>query len=72
MRARSRLPEATFRMMRKHAEVDREHRGELDALLDRMPLKPAHAELLGLSAANTLLCLARGIEALDAGVSLMK
>jgi hypothetical protein len=43
-----------FRMLTHHAEVDKAHAAEIYALLDRLPLSPFHAELVGVSALHTL------------------
>jgi hypothetical protein len=54
MRARSGLPAAAFRTMYEHARLDVSHGGELDRLLDALPLTRTHTALLGLSLQHTL------------------
>jgi hypothetical protein len=62
MQARSGLPAAAFRTLREHARLDPGHAGDLDGLLDALPLTRAHAALLGLSLAHTLSSFAHCIE----------
>lgn len=51
---RTGLPASAFRMLRRHAELDVGHRDELYALIDSLPLEPAHTGLLGVSALHTI------------------
>ena len=51
---RTALPAEAFRMLRKHADLDKEHADELFRLLDELPLTPSLSELLGISAFHTL------------------
>lgn len=51
--ARTGLPDAAFRTVREHAELDGGHVAELDDLLDTLPLTPARQTLLGVSALRT-------------------
>jgi hypothetical protein len=59
---RSGLPTEVFRTLREHARLDPGHAGELDALLDALPLTRAHTALLGLSLTHTMSAFARCIE----------
>jgi hypothetical protein len=54
VRRRTGLPRAAFRMLEHHAELDAVHGDELFSLIDRLPLEPAHVELIGVSALHTL------------------
>ena len=47
------LPEAAFSNYRNHARLDPQHRDDIYALLDRLPLDDRHHEILGLSAMYT-------------------
>jgi hypothetical protein len=53
LRDRSGLPDAAFRTMRKHGELDPGHRDDLDRFLDSLPLSTAHERLLGVSLVHT-------------------
>lgn len=53
MRARTGLPDAAFRTMRKHGSLDPEHQRDLDRFLDSLPLTTAHERLLGVSLIHT-------------------
>ncbi len=55
-------PSTAFRAIRRHEKLDVVHRGELLALLDRLPLEPGHEATIGMSALHTLRA---GIEVLD-------
>ncbi len=66
LRARSGLPAAAFRTMRKHGELDPGHGADLDRFLDALPLTPAHERLLGVSLVHTTSALRRCIEELAA------
>lgn len=59
---RSGLPAEVFRSLREHARLDPQHAGELDRLLDALPLTRAHTALLGLSLIHTVSSFARCIE----------
>ncbi|HET9168820.1 MAG TPA: iron-containing redox enzyme family protein [Actinospica sp.] len=50
---RTGLPDAAFRTVREHAELDCGHLADLDETLDALPLTPAHATLLAVSALRT-------------------
>jgi len=52
--ARTGLPEAALRTLYKHAQLDPHHRDDLDDLVDRLPLTPEHAALMGLGALHTV------------------
>jgi hypothetical protein len=56
------LPRNAFRTFFKHAEVDTQHRSELDEALDEMPLDSHYTALLGLSAFQTVHCLTLALE----------
>lgn len=47
---RTGIPKAGLRTLYKHAQLDPHHRDDLDAMLDELPLTPAHAATVGLSA----------------------
>jgi hypothetical protein len=47
---RTGLPRAAFRTYFQHADVDRKHRDDLHAALDRMPLSKEHVNILAISA----------------------
>ncbi len=47
---RTGIPKAALRTLYKHAQLDPHHRDDLDAVLDDLPLTPAHAATLGMSA----------------------
>lgn len=64
MKAETGLPEAAFRTMRKHGELDPGHKEELDRFLDALPLGPAHHRLLGVSLVHTTSALCACIEEL--------
>lgn len=51
---RTGLPLEGFRQLRLHAKLDVAHARELHRVLDRLPLKPQHEELIGLSALHTM------------------
>jgi hypothetical protein len=52
--ARSGIPAPAFRTLHKHAVLDPHHRDDLDAVLDELPLAPAHAAIVGLSALTVI------------------
>jgi hypothetical protein len=56
------LPLDAFSTLLRHARLDPYHRDDLDNLLDRLPLAPAHASLLGVSAFHTVHWLSRVVE----------
>jgi hypothetical protein len=62
LEARSGLPAAVFHTLREHARLDPTHAGDLDRLLDALPLTRAHTALLGLSLTHTMSSFARCIE----------
>jgi hypothetical protein len=57
IQARTRLDAAAFRMLRHHAEADQRHADDLFAFIDRLPLMPRHAGMLGVSALHSILSL---------------
>jgi hypothetical protein len=61
---RTGIPPAALRTLYKHAQLDPHHRDDLDELIDRLPLTPAHAEILGLSAVHVVQQLAGILERL--------
>lgn len=65
LRVRSGLPEAAFRTLHHHGQLDRDHRAELDRLLDRLPLERAHKDAIGVSLAHTAASLAECILAIE-------
>jgi hypothetical protein len=62
LEARTGWPEAAFRTLRKHGQLDPGHREALDGFVDHLPLERPHLTLIGLSIAHTASCLARCIE----------
>jgi hypothetical protein len=56
---RTKLPAQAFRTLKVHALVDVEHAGDLDRLLDRLPLEQVHHDLLRDSAFLTIDALSR-------------
>jgi hypothetical protein len=54
LRVTTGLPDAAFRTLWHHAELDLGHRAELDALLDRLPLTRPQEQAIGLSALHTI------------------
>lgn len=52
--ARNNLPLKCFSSFLYHAKIDHQHRRELDAVLDELPLTPAHLELIGISSLRTI------------------
>lgn len=52
--ARTGLPAAGFRTLRAHVAEDPAHRAALDAVLDGLPLTPAHDALVAASALHTV------------------
>lgn len=57
------IPRAALQTFYRHAKIDVEHGRELEQLVNSLPLQPAHADLLALSAATVLRHLARIYEA---------
>jgi hypothetical protein len=51
---RTGLPRAALRTLYKHAQLDPHHRDDLNAVLDDLPLTPAHQAMLGLSALHVV------------------
>lgn len=51
---RTGLPRAAFRTYFQHADVDRKHRDDLHEALDSMPLSKEHANILAISAFQTV------------------
>jgi hypothetical protein len=64
LRARSGFAEAAFRTLRHHGRLDREHRADLDRLVDRLPLERTHKDAIGISLAHTAASLAESILAI--------
>ncbi len=51
---RTGLPVESLRTLRKHGVLDPHHRDDLDAVLDELPLTPAHRALVGVSALQVI------------------
>jgi len=51
---RNHLPLKCFSSFLYHAKIDPQHTRDLDAVLDALPLSPAHLELIGLSSLRTI------------------
>jgi hypothetical protein len=51
---RTGYPREAFRCLIAHAELDPHHRDELDEVLDRLPLTPEQATVMGLSAMQSV------------------
>jgi hypothetical protein len=66
LRARSGLPEAAFRTLRHHCQLDPGHRADLDRLIDRLPLTRPHKDAIGVSLAHTAASLAECVLAITA------
>jgi CRP-like cAMP-binding protein len=62
IRAAYKLPAEGFRTMVKHARLDPHHRDEMFAQLDELPLNESQAELVALSAVQTIKYLTEAIE----------
>jgi pyrroloquinoline quinone (PQQ) biosynthesis protein C len=54
MAARNKLSLKCFSSFLYHARIDPQHRKDLDAVLDELPLTPKHLELIGLSSLRTI------------------
>jgi hypothetical protein len=52
--ARNNLPLKCFSSFVYHAKIDPQHRRDLDAVLDSLPLTPAQLELIGISSLRTI------------------
>ena len=52
--ARNNLPLKCFSSFLYHAKIDHQHRLDLDAALDSLPLTPAQLELIGISSLRTI------------------
>jgi heme oxygenase-like protein len=65
LRVRSGFPDAAFRTLRHHGRLDREHRADLDRLVDRLPLERTHKDAIGVSLAHTAASLAECILAIS-------
>lgn len=63
--ARTGLPEAAFRALGRHAELDPGHCSEFDRFLDGLPLEPRELGLIGLSALTTVELSAQALDAVD-------
>jgi hypothetical protein len=59
---RTGVPLEAFSSLLRHAQLDPYHRDDLDRMLDRLPLTPAHSSLLGVSAFHTVHWLSRVVE----------
>jgi hypothetical protein len=58
------LPEAAFRTLRMHGELDPYHSAELDEFIDSLPLNQTHLDMIGVSILNTALCLVTSVDSL--------
>jgi hypothetical protein len=52
--SRNSLPLKCFSSFLYHAKIDPQHTRDLDAVLDALPLTPAHLELIGISSLRTI------------------
>lgn len=59
---RTGLPEAAFRTLKLHAELDQHHRDDLWDEIDRLPLTPSAASLLAVAAFHTIEQVSLGLE----------
>jgi hypothetical protein len=66
LRVRSGFADAAFRTLRHHGRLDRDHRADLDRLVDRLPLERTHKDAIGISLAHTAASLAECILAIAA------
>ncbi len=60
--ARTGLTRHAFRTLLAHAELDPDHRADLNRTVDSLPLTPEHRSVLGLSAIHSVLLLARCLD----------
>lgn len=60
--ARSGVSLDAFSTLVRHARLDPHHRDDLNEVLDRLPLRPEHAAMLGVSAFHTVHWLSRVVE----------
>jgi hypothetical protein len=61
------FPPDAFHTLREHSDIDEEHRPELFALLDNLPLTARHEAIVGMTALQTAdLLVAIGDELLEA------
>jgi len=68
LRRRTGYGPAAFRTLLAHADLDPAHGAELDAVLDALPLRAEHRELLGVSALSSAAGLAAAFEEVLAAV----
>jgi hypothetical protein len=61
---RTGFPEAAFRALRHHVELDPAHRRDLYDLFDRLPLSALHKEAIGVGLVHTAIALAECIDGL--------
>jgi len=64
MMAATGYPREAFRSLRRHAYLDLEHRDELHAVLDSLPLLPEHTSVIGMNAMQSVELASRAIEEL--------
>jgi hypothetical protein len=62
---RTRHPAEAFRTIRKHALIDPHHRGDLDRVLDVLPLSRSHEDLIVRNAVFTVRSVARMLSEVD-------
>jgi hypothetical protein len=55
-------PAEAFRSLRRHAYLDLEHREELHAVLDSLPVLPEHAAVIGINALQSVELASRAIQ----------
>lgn len=58
------VPDAAFRNLRKHGELDVHHSEELDEFLDSLPLEKKHIDMIAMSMLHSIESLIIGIQAL--------
>jgi hypothetical protein len=59
---RTGFPEAAFRTLKLHGELDPGHQENLDRTIDGLPLTPQHETALGVSAMNTALLVTESLQ----------
>jgi hypothetical protein len=64
IRDRSGVPEAAFRTLRIHGELDPTHSAEIDDTLNELPLGKTHLEMIGVSVLHTCEWLSRSVQSL--------
>ena len=72
IRDRSGVPEAAFRTLRMHGELDPTHSAEIDDTLNELPLGEIHLQMIGVSTLHTCEWLAKSVQALNPVESLAR